>query len=119
MTARDDIAAAINTAAITGVEGGTVNVTAKYRQTLTPFEGFVRLARTAIDDSRLGFMDTWQVWLALPQDVDTAEEWLEAHRTELLAAVNTEAIALDLTPSTLVLDTGSVPGLVINAAREG
>lgn len=119
MTTRDAIAAAINAANIPGVQGSTVNVTAKYRQTLGPYEGFVRLSRTAIDDTRLGFMDTWQVWLALPQDVASAEDWLEAHRYELLAAVNTEAIALDLTPSILLLDTNSVPGLIITAAREG
>ncbi|HSX66670.1 hypothetical protein [Nocardioides sp.] len=119
MTSRDVIAGAINNAGIPGAAGATVNVTARYRQTLTPFEGFVRLARKAIDDSRLGFMDTWQIWLALPQDVATAEEWIDNHGDALLAAVNTEATALDLTPSVLVLDANSVPGIVITAAREG
>ena len=119
MTARALIAAAINAAAIPGLEGKTVNVTDKYRQNLSPYEGFVRLARKAVDDSRLGFVNTWQIWMALPQDVVVAEDWIDNHGDALLAAINTEAMVLDLTPSVLVLDTNSVPGIVINAAREG
>lgn len=112
MTARAEIATAATITDLT-------TVTEFYRQNLQPGQGFVKLGRKARDDSGFGFMDTWQVWIALPQDLAAAEKWLDDHLPTLIAAVAPAMVVTTATPSTLVFDTNSVPGVVIEGAREG
>jgi hypothetical protein len=112
MTARDEIAAAASTVA-------GVNVTPYYRQNLQAGQGFVRLHAKARDNSGFGWMDTWQVWLALPQDIPTAEAWLDDTTPALIEALSPVLVLTTVTPSTLVVDANSVPGVVIEGAREG
>lgn len=111
---RTAIAAAVN-----AVEG--VNVTAYRRQQLTPYEGFVHLVRRVKPGNRLGWMDTWQVWIALPQDVAAAEAWTDTALPALLEAADDELIVTSAFPAELQTAPGAptVPGLVIEGAREG
>lgn len=118
MGARQELATAASTVIPVG---GTdpLNVTPYYRQSLTPGHGFVRLANKARSTDGFGFMDTWEVWLALPQDIPTAEKWLENNTDALIAALAPLMVITTITPSELVLDANSVPGVVIAGAREG
>lgn len=109
LSARTDIAAAFATA--------VADVTAEYRQSLQPYSGFVKWNGRDIDDSGLGWIDTWQVWIALPQDVKTAEQWLSDHLTGLLAAANTELFVTSATPAELVLEANRTNGLIIEGTR--
>ncbi|RYB91002.1 hypothetical protein EUA93_18885 [Nocardioides oleivorans] len=110
-TARDDIAAAAT---------GSLDVTIypEYRQTLQAYTGFVKWNGRARDDSGLGWIDTWQVWFALPQDVRTAEQWLADRLDDLLGAISTELVITNVVPADLVLGGGgSTNGLIIEGAR--
>lgn len=110
MGARADIATAAST--VTGVD-----VAPEYRQSLSPYTGFVKWNGLNRDESGLGWMDTWQVWLALPQDVKTAEQWLTQNLPALLDAVEPELYVTTVTPAELVLEGGSTNGLIIEGAR--
>lgn len=110
MGVREDLAAAAST--VTGV-----TVAAEYRQSLTPYFGFVKWGSRVRDDSGLGWMDTWQVWIALPQDVKTAEAWLSEHLAELIAAIDDELVVTTVIPADLVLEGGSTNGLIIEGTR--
>lgn len=113
MSAREDIAAAVS--AVPGV-----TCTPTYRQSLGPGDAMVRLARTVPADNGFGHINTWQVWIGLPQDLATAEEWIDAHAAALLAAVAPELAGTSLTPADLVVLPGGpvVNGLILEGARE-
>lgn len=118
MGVREDLATAAST--VPGAAGGpNVKVSPYLRQTAQPYQGFVRLQAKTRDDTGLGFMDTWQVWILLPQDVAAAEKWIETNHALLIAALSPHMVVTTLTPSQLVLDSGTVPGVVIEGAREG
>lgn len=111
MSARTDIATAASTVA-------GVNVTPNYRQDLGPGQGFVRFEARTRSSNGAGFMNTWQVWLALPQDLVTAETWLEANIDALVDAVSTAMVVTTVTPNELVLGAGNkINGVVIEGAR--
>lgn len=110
MGAREDIAAAASTVA-------GVTVTPKYRQTLKPLQGFVKWSGRRPSDNGLGWMDDWQVWVALSTDVARAEEWLEANLQALIDAADSEAIVTNAVPAELVLGANSVNGLIIECSR--
>ena len=107
---RAEIAAAAST-----VEG--VTVTAEYRQTLRPGHGFVKWNGRTRDDSGLGWLDIWQVWLALAQDVNTAEGWITDHLDTLIAAVDDQIVVTDASPADLMLGGHSTNGLIIEGTR--
>lgn len=107
--ARVDIAAA---ATASGVD-----VSPDYRQTLQPYAGFVKWSGRNRDDSGFGWIDVWQVWLALPQDVRTAEQWLGEHLAPLVAAVDAELVVTTVSPAELVLDASKTNGLIIEGTR--
>jgi hypothetical protein len=95
------------------------NVTPHRRQTLQPHQGFVVWTNRAQPANRLGWMDTWQVWIALPQDVAAAEKWMDEHLPTVLASLDAELIVTRAFPAKLSLDTGESSGVVIEGAREG
>jgi hypothetical protein len=97
------------------VEG--VNVAAYFRQTTKPGDGMVRLDRMFPDSSGVGFMNTWQVVVMLPQDLASAERFLESIIPGLLAALDPVLALTSVTPGQLSLDTGLVPCVFIEGAR--
>lgn len=111
MTTREAIAAA---ATITDV----TDVSPTARQNPTPGQGSVRLDRRLRDGSGFGWLDVWQVIIFLPQTIPAAETWLEAHLTDVMDALGSELYVTAATPSTIVLDTGTVPGVIIEGSRE-
>lgn len=111
MTVREDLAAAAKT-----VDG--ISCTPYYRQSLKARDGFVRLAKRTPDQS-IGFTDTWQVWIALAQDVPTAEKWIEEHLDELTAALSSEMTVTSITPTEFnIAGVPSVNGVVVEGDRE-
>lgn len=112
MTTRTDIAAAASLVA-------GVNVSAYYRQSLKSGDGFVKLASRARGDNGFGWVDTWEVWLAVPQDVVAAEKWIEANLQDLIDELDDELVVTNAAPAELVLPGGAINGLIIAGTREG
>lgn len=113
--AREAIAAAASS-----VPG--VTCTPYYRQSLKPGDACVRLQVRTRAANGFGYVDTWQVWLALPQDVAAAEKWLDEHGHALTEALKPEFIGgvQTVTPAELVLGTGAATnGVIYQGAREG
>lgn len=110
MGAREDIAAALDL-----VPG--VNVTPHYRQSLRPGDGFVRFAGMVAASNGFGFVATWEVWLAIPQDVKAGELWLEAKLPALITALDSEAIVTNVNPADLGLGDHITNGVILEGAR--
>lgn len=110
MGTRQDIATAANTVA-------GINVSAFYRQTSKVGDGWVALVGLDRDDTGFGFMERWEVQVVLHQDIATAQAWIEANTDALITALAPQLVITGLVPSTLALETGAVPGLVIEGAR--
>jgi hypothetical protein len=110
MGTRQDIADAAST--VIGV-----NVTPYYRQSMKPGDGCVSLLRMEQDDTRFGYMERWAVTIALSQDLKSAEEWIDTHADELIEALSTQMVVTAMMPMTLVMDSGNVPGLVVEGSR--
>jgi hypothetical protein len=108
---RNEIANAAKT--VTGI-----NSTPYFRQSVRPFDASVRLAVSNRSTNGFGFMDTWQVWIALPQDLATADKWLDDNKDALTNALGEAMIVVSVTPSELVTDGGTIPGVIIEGARE-
>jgi hypothetical protein len=112
MTTREDLAAAAST--VTGLK-----VTPYYRQNLTSGNGFVRMAVRNRPANGFGWLDTWEIWIAGPSDVEAAEKWIEAKAEPLLAALADHLLIQSLTPSDLAIGTTTTPGIVVSGVREG
>lgn len=108
--AREAIAAAMNAT-------GLVKVSPTYRQSVKAGDGLVRFSSLGPTSNRFGHMVTWQVWLALPQDVKAAETWLETHLTALVAAFEIECALLSVTPAELIFGANTVNGVIFEGAR--
>jgi hypothetical protein len=112
MSVRAELAAAASS-----VEG--LDVVEYYRQSLRPGTGFVRLAEKTAADNGFGYVDTWDVVVVLPQDLVAAEKFLEYCQAPLLAALEAVMFVKTLTPTQIIFDAQSVPGVVVTGAREG
>ena len=95
-----------------------INVTPYFRQTTKPGEGMVRLDRMNRAANGFGFMCTWQVIVLLPQDIATAEKYLDQRISDLVEAVSEELVVTSVAPQQLTLDTGTVPCIFIEGNRE-
>lgn len=107
-------------AAASSVAG--VKCTPYYRQSLKPGDACVRLQVRTRSANGFGYVDTWQVWLALPQDVAAAEKWLDQHGPALVEALDPEFIGgvQTITPAELVLGNGhTTNGVIYQGPREG
>ena len=96
-----------------------INCTPYYRQSMRSGDACVRLA--ASNRANFGRINTWQIWLVIPQDMGQAERWLDEHIDALCAALDPEFIqgVQSVTPSELILGAVSANGVVIEGAREG
>lgn len=112
-----DAANAYLIAALGGVQEDAKYVSPYYRQTLRPGDGWVSLGGWERDESGFSFMDTWELRVVLPQNLRDAEIWIDTHGEPLVNALKPHLTILALTPVTLVMDTGQVPGLVIQGVR--
>lgn len=96
---------------------GIEKVTPHYRQDLKPRNGFVKWGGRVRDDSGLGWIDTWQVWIALSQDIKTAEKWLEDHLDQLVASIDVELVVTSANPAEMLLGDKTTNGLIIEGTR--
>lgn len=94
-----------------------VNVKPYFRQTTKSGDGWVSLQRSDRDESGFGWMDRWAVTIVLPQDVRSAEDWMDDHLDPLANALKDYLIVTAFVPSTLRMDSGEVNGLVIEGTR--
>lgn len=109
--AREAIAAAANTVA-------GVNVTPYYRQITRTGEGMVRLDRIEYPNV-FGGVCTWQVLVSVPQDIESAERWLDQNGSALRGAVAEELLVTSMSIQQLALNDGSaVLSVVIEGNRE-
>jgi hypothetical protein len=106
MNTRDEIAAALTLDGIT-------NVTGLYRQSLRPGDGFVRLGVRTRDASGFGYMQAWEVWIAVPGDLAAAETWLDTNLDQITEAASTVLVVTTITPSELVLGASTANGIVV------
>lgn len=89
-----------------------------YTQTTDPGSGIVTLARIAYPN-KFGGMVTWQVLILLPQDLATAEKYLESKVPSVVAELGPEMTVTSVTPQEVVFDTGvKLPCAVIEGTRE-
>lgn len=109
--ARAAIAAAANTVA-------GINCSEYTRQLDKTGEACLRID-TVNYPNPFGGVATWEVFIALPQDVKAAEQWLDANVDALVAALNTEMVVQTVTPTSIRYDTGiERPGVAIQGFRE-
>lgn len=112
MTAREEIAEAAST-----VSG--VHVTPYFRQLTKAGEGFVSMGPRQRGDNGFGYVVTWIVLVALPQDLKAAEVWLDANLEPLMAAIDTEILVQSATPDTFTFRDGATTNAVaITGVRE-
>lgn len=97
------------------VEG--VTVTPYFRQVTRPGHGMVRKDRVDYP-GKFGGVTTWQVFVFLPHDQESAEVWLDDQAPQLVAALTPEMTVDTVMPQQLTLDTGSVPVVLIQGIRE-
>jgi hypothetical protein len=88
-----------------------------YRTTTRPGDAWVSFARRDRDDTGFGYMDSWEIRVALSQDLATAEAWVDEHSDDLADAIATELVVTAVVMVTLVTDTGNTPGLIIEGVR--
>jgi hypothetical protein len=113
MSTREDIAAAVST-----VEG--VNVTPFHRQSLKTGDGFVRLSVRTRPSNGFGWIDTWEVWIAVPAGIAAAEKWIDEKADALLEALAPEMQVQTMTPFDLTVGPNTtIPGIVVSGVREG
>ena len=108
---RTELAQAVN-----GTAG--IKCSTHYRQSLKAGDAFVRFASRGRDGSTLGYADTWQVWVALSQDVTTAERWLDEHLDEVCEALTPVLNLNTTTPAELALGGNTVSGVIFEGIRE-
>lgn len=106
MSTRESLASAASIA-------GKTNVTPYYRQSLRAGDGFVRLAQRVRDTSGFGFMDHWEVWIALPSEAAAGEKWLETNIDALIAAIAPVMVVTSVQPAQLGMDPNTVNGVII------
>lgn len=103
--------------AVSTIDGLTC--TPYFKTTTKAGTGMVRLDRMTRDSSGFGFTCTWQVIVLLPQDLATAEKYLESKIPALAEALAEHLVITTITPQQLDLGNGThLPCVVIEGARE-
>lgn len=111
LAVRTDLADAANT-----VLGE--NRCAKYhRQSARPGDAWVSFARMDRDSTGFGFMEAWEVRVALHQDLSAAETWVDENTAALVEALSEHITVTAAVMVTLVMDAGNIPGLVVEGVR--
>jgi hypothetical protein len=114
------VSAAVRTAlaeAANGVLGGPRKCSTYYRSTTKPGDAWVSFARMDRDDTSFGFMEAWEVRVVLAQDLATAEKWADENSAALVDALSEHMTITAVVMVTLAMDTGNIPGLVVEGVR--
>lgn len=113
MSAREDIAAAAST-----VDG--INVSPTIRESTKVGDGWLRLNKMTRADNGYGFINTWDIFIVVPQDNASAETWLDENAGLLEDALHRELYVTTITPTSISLETSgtSVWAVHISGTRE-
>lgn len=95
-----------------------VSVNPRFRQYARPGDGSVRLDRVARADNGFGWVATWQVWVLCPQDLASAEDWMDEKAMPLAAALSEHMVVTSVAPQQLNVGGQTVPCVVIEGNRE-
>lgn len=114
MSARTELAAAAST--VVGV-----NVSAKWRQTTTPGEGWIRWARRSPDESGFSRVDEWQICVVMPQQPDQMEAFIDSKIDPVIDALDAARVWTfdEVFTETLTYDAGGAltPFLIFAGSR--
>lgn len=95
-----------------------ISCTPYFRQSTKTGDGMVRLDHNDYPD-RFGGLSTWQVLVVLPQDIASAEKYLDSKIPDLVTALSEALVVRRVTPQELALDNGTrLPVVVIEGIRE-
>jgi len=111
-----ELRAALASAA-NGVLGGPKKCSPYFRQTTKPHDAWVSWARMDRDDTGFGFMEAWEVRVVLHQDLAAAEKWADENTAALVEALSQHLTITAAYMATLVMDSGNIPGLVVEGVR--
>ena len=107
MTTRQELAEAL-----TGIDG--YHISAYYRQTTKPGDGFITITDLTRDTSGIGWMETWQIIIILGQDLNAAERRFENDIDTLVDTTSTILHVANVTLATLTLDTHTLSAVIID-----
>lgn len=107
---REEISAAVSTVA-------GVSCLPYYRSSPGAGDASIRLAETNYPN-RFGGIVTWEVVIGLPQDVATAEKWIDARAAEIRAAVADAMTVRRIYPARSTYDTTQTNVLIVEGTRE-
>lgn len=114
MSAREELAAAASS-----VEG--VNVSAKWRQTTTPGEGWIRWVRRLPDESGFSRVDEWEICLVMPQPAAAQESLVDTVVDQVIDALEAARVWTwdQVYTETMTYDAGGalVPFLIFAGSR--
>lgn len=113
------MSAALRTAIATAANAvlGEKRCAPYYRTSTRPGDAWVSFARRDRDDTGFGYMASWEVRVALPQDLATAERWVDENSDDLADAIAQHLVVTGVVMVTLAFDTGNTPGLIIEGVR--
>lgn len=107
---RQEISSAVNT-----VDG--ISCTPYHRQSAAAGDASVRFASTNYPD-KFGGIVTWEVVVGLPQDVATAEKFIDSKSPAIRAALAEVITVRRVYPARSTYDTTQTNVLVIEGTRE-
>lgn len=111
MTAREEIAAALNT-----VDG--VTASPYPRQETRVGVAHVRRGRSDKAANGMGLVETWQVWICTGQTLDKAEEWVDKHHDAIVAALARRVLVLrSVTPAETTIGTTKTNVIIYEGTR--
>lgn len=88
-----------------------------YRSSTRPGDAWISFARLDRDETGFGYMAAWEVRVALPQDLEAAEKWVDDNADDLTEAVAEWLTVTAVVMVTLVTDQGNTPGVVFEGVR--
>lgn len=94
-----------------------INVRPYFLQSTKAGDGFVRRDATNYPNP-FGGIVTWQVVVVLPQDMASAEKYIDTKTAALVEAVAEHMVVRSVTPVQMTFDTAQIPCLVIEGNRE-
>src|SRR5680860_1505624 len=71
-----------------------INVAPYFRTPTRPGDGSVRLDRMTRDLNGFGFVNTWNVVVLLPEDLASAEKWLDEKAPALIEVLSEHMVCL-------------------------
>lgn len=93
------------------------NCSPYFRAATKPGSAHVRLDRIEYPN-RFGGICYWQVVVILPQDMTSAEKYIDEHIPALRSALADELVVTSVTPQQIVFDGPALPCVFIEGWRE-